>query len=180
MGIAESREGIVLYDYLHVILPPPIDLSPWIFGATYIGAILSILVALKAGFRQISLLLIGHGTVILLRSLTILWVPLDPPSGMIPLIDSFVVFCTPDSFVATRDLFFSGHCGSLFFYYLIAQPKWLKYSLLLMNIFIAIALSWQRVHYTIDIIVALVVAWLVAKMYITLFNKYYPKETPAT
>jgi len=175
MAIVEVREGIVLSDFVHDLLPPPQDFSTIIFAVTYFSAIISILLAIFEGLRKSSLLLFGYSTVILLRSFTLLVFPLDPPDGMIPLIDSFVVFCTPDSFVATRDLFFSGHMASLFIFYMIAKPKWLKKTLLVMNILMAVALSWQRVHYTVDIVVAVIVAYAVGKFYIYMFDKYYPK-----
>ena len=42
MLIAEQLEGTSLWDPVHAILPAPVDLSVWIFAATYSTIFLSI------------------------------------------------------------------------------------------------------------------------------------------
>ncbi len=171
MIFVEKRDGMVLWDPVHLLLEP-VDFSPWIFAATYTSFLLCIVVALSESIGRLTYAFFIYSAIMVLRSLAMLSFPLDPPIGIIPLIDPVVNFFNPEQFVATKDLFFSGHCASMFFLYLTARKTWLKWFMAFVNIFVIIALSWQRVHYTIDIIVGIMVAYGMVKLFDYIFEKY--------
>ncbi len=160
MAVIEEREGVVLNDFLHPLLPLPIDLSPWIFAATYSASVLIIVHVLRRGLYFATVVFLAYSFLFLLRSSCIFFVPLDPPPGMIALDDPFIRFFNPDNFVYTKDLFFSGHTASMVSFYLLANEKRLKTFLFFIALFVMAAISIQRVHYTIDILGGIMAAYL--------------------
>ncbi|MFT4759168.1 MAG: membrane-associated phospholipid phosphatase [Paraglaciecola sp.] len=160
---AELRDGILLSDPLHPFFPPPIDFSAGIFAATHSAIFISVFICIRESIGRFTFAATCYAVLTFLRSLSITLVPLDPPMDMILLVDPIFNFFQPDQFSATKDLFFSGHCSTLFMFYLVAEKKWFKWFLLFLNVFVAIAILWQRVHYTIDVIGGILVAWLVVK-----------------
>ena len=152
MAFVEPRERLLINDFLHPVLPPPRDLSHFIFLATYSATIVSIYFLLKRGLYIAGIVFFSYGFLLLCRSLAIVLIPLEPPVEMVLLKDPFVSFFSSENIVYTKDLFFSGHTASMFFFYFLTNRKWLKNLLFFMAIFVVIAVSIQRVHYTIDII----------------------------
>jgi membrane-associated phospholipid phosphatase len=63
----------------------------------------------------------------------------------------------------TKDLFFSGHTSTLFIVSLAEKRRGLRIIFILSTILIGLLLVWQRVHYTIDVIGALLVTFAVYK-----------------
>lgn len=151
MAEIEGRQGMVLSDFLHPLLPPPVDLSTWIFTATYTASVLTIIHILKRGLYFSTAVFMAYAVLFLMRCLCIYFIPLDPPPGMIALDDPFIRFFNPENFVYSKDLFFSGHTASMVSFYLIANNKRLKLFLLVTAVFVMTAISLQRIHYTIDI-----------------------------
>ena len=93
------------------------------------------------------------------RTLTIALIPLDPPAGLIPLIDPLSNFFYGDKFV-TKDLFFSGHTSTVFLLFLTIPGKSDKKLALLATFIVAILLLVQHVHYTLDVLGGFLFAWL--------------------
>ena len=96
------------------------------------------------------------------RMMSIYLFTLEAPEGIIPLVDPFlaeVAYGGNEAF--NKDLFFSGHASTLFLLFLLEKRVLLKRFFLMSTILIGLLLVWQRVHYTIDILGALIVAWLV-------------------
>lgn len=160
---AELRDGIVLSDPLHPLFPPPIDWSIGIFAATHSAIFMSIFICARESMERFTFAATAYAVLTFLRSISILLVPLNPPADMILLVDPIFNFFQPDQFSATKDLFFSGHCSTLFMFYLIAEKRWFKWFLLFLNVFVAITILWQRVHYTIDVVAGIFIAWTVVK-----------------
>ncbi|MDH3251922.1 MAG: sphingomyelin synthase family protein, partial [Ignavibacteria bacterium] len=79
--------------------------------------------------------------------------PLDPPEGMIILRDPVVEVFGPGA-VLTRDLFFSGHTGTLFILFLTARMTALRLLFGIATLTVAVLLLWQHVHYTVDVLAA--------------------------
>lgn len=93
------------------------------------------------------------------RTLTIALIPLDPPAGLIPLIDPLSNFFYGDKFV-TKDLFFSGHTSTVFLLYLTIPGRSDKKLALLATFVVAALLLVQHVHYTLDVLGGFLFAWL--------------------
>jgi hypothetical protein len=95
----------------------------------------------------------------LFRVLTITLVPLDPPAGLIPLIDPLSNFFYGDKFV-TKDLFFSGHTSSVFLLFLTIPGKIDKKLALIATLIVGLLLLVQHVHYTLDVLGGFLFAWI--------------------
>lgn len=95
----------------------------------------------------------------LFRILTITLVPLDPPVGLVGLVDPISNLFYGAKFV-TRDLFFSGHTSSVFLMYLCLSSRRDKRLALLATALVGSLLLVQHVHYTLDVLGALVFAWI--------------------
>jgi membrane-associated phospholipid phosphatase len=95
----------------------------------------------------------------LLRVLTIALVPLDPPVGLIGLVDPISNAFYGDKFV-TKDLFFSGHTSTVFLIYLCLPGRMDKKLALLVTLSVAFLLLVQHVHYTMDVLGGFLFAWI--------------------
>ena len=95
----------------------------------------------------------------LFRTLTITLIPLDPPAGLIPLVDPLSNFFYGDKFV-TKDLFFSGHTSTVFLLFLIIPGRSDKKLALLATFIVATLLLVQHVHYSLDVLGGFLFSWL--------------------
>jgi hypothetical protein len=91
------------------------------------------------------------------RMLTITLVPLDPPAGLIGLVDPIGNFFYGKSYI-TKDLFFSGHTSTVFLLYLCLPGRRDKMIALAVTVLVAFLLLVQHVHYTLDVLGAFVFA----------------------
>ncbi|HEY5408404.1 MAG TPA: phosphatase PAP2-related protein [Ginsengibacter sp.] len=149
----EARKGAVLNDWLLQKLPVR-NFSTYIFGILYP----SVAVGLLYLFTKPLLLLRVLETAAIVfttRLITMYIVKLDPPEGIIPLVDSVTTHLKCGGKLITKDLFFSGHITSLLILYLAIKNRWLKSFLLLALSAVILMLLWQHVHYTIDILGAI-------------------------
>jgi len=94
------------------------------------------------------------------RCLTITLVPLDPPDGLIGLVDPVSNFFYGSDKFVTKDLFFSGHTSSMFLLFLTVPGKTDKKLALVVTAVVAFLLLVQHVHYTLDVLGALVFCWI--------------------
>ncbi len=94
------------------------------------------------------------------RAITLYLVPLEPPTGIIPLEDVFLKNTFYNQDVLLKDLFFSGHTAAVFLLYFLIQKSWVKYVLLAGGICLGMLLMRQHVHYSIDIFIAPLFSWL--------------------
>jgi len=88
---------------------------------------------------------------------------LNPPAGLIPLIDPLSNPFYGKGFV-TKDLFFSGHTSTLFVMYLCFDQKIDKYFSLVTSTIVGILVLVQHVHYTIDVLAAPIFAFFALKI----------------
>ena len=150
MSIWETRKGTTLLDPLLNMLTP-IDLSLYIFCVVHTALFLTLILLLDnpkeilKAFQAFSLLL-------LLRTVSIYFIPLETPPGMIYLNDPFSSLFLNNVHVVTKDLFFSGHISTMCLFIYFTQKKFWKSYLMFTTPVLAGLLLWQHVHYTVDII----------------------------
>jgi hypothetical protein len=81
-------------------------------------------------------------------------VPLNPPEGLIPLIDPISNLAYGRAEYITKDLFFSGHTSSQFLIFLCLTNKGDKMIALFSAILVGSMVLIQHVHYSIDVLAA--------------------------
>jgi len=162
----EARQGIVLNDWLLKRIPS-MDFSVVIFILVWSTSLLILFRCIQkpAIFLMTLYFLI---IITLLRIITISIIPLDPPNGLIILTDPITSLSYGGSSVfITKDLFFSGHTANLFMFYLCLQKKRDKLFALSTSLLVGLLVLVQHVHYSIDVIGAIVFTYLLVK-----YSKY--------
>jgi membrane-associated phospholipid phosphatase len=101
------------------------------------------------------LFIYGYILVSLSRMLTINLFPLNPPVGLIPLIDPISNAFYGKTYI-TKDLFYSGHTSSIFLIFLCLRRRWDRLFTLIGTLLVGFLLLVQHVHYTIDVLGAFV------------------------
>jgi len=139
---------------------PAHDVSIPIFSITY-GAIIAYVVLNRKEPYFLSRMAFSYGLLLIMRTLTLVLLPLKEPETIVyledPFLNTFIYQGTIDS-----DLFFSGHTALvclLFF----QTRKW-RWFFGLLGVTLGILLMIQRVHYSIDILAALPFAYLTVKL----------------
>ena len=147
----EQREGAVLNDWVLDQLTPR-DVSIPIFAMLWSMAILF---AIRSVQNPVIFVTFLHGFWILtfIRMITISLFALNPPPGLIPLIDPISNSFYGKTFI-TKDLFFSGHTAAVCLFFFCFQRKFDKWIALLCTIAVGFLVLVQHVHYTVDVIVA--------------------------
>ena len=147
----QLRNGYTQNDLLLRAIPP-YDVSIPVFTILWLTMILSI-------FRSIqnpkTFLIFFYGFLILniTRLICIYIVPLNPPIGLIPMIDPISNFFYGKSYV-TKDLFYSGHTAAQVLIFLCLNKKSDKWIAFVAAVLIAVLVLIQHVHYTLDVICA--------------------------
>lgn len=152
----EVRPGVLFADPLLVVLPAR-DLTWEIFALIY-GGLAAGLLALARHPRQLAIGLQAYGLMVVTRMLLMTALPLDPPAGMILLRDPLVEVLGTGS-TMTKDLFFSGHTATMTMLTLAVPGTALKVALAVGAAGVALGVLWQHVHYTVDVLVAPLVAF---------------------
>lgn len=147
----------VILDYL-----PPTNWSWTIFTLIYSTAVLTIATNLHR--PQVFLVgLASYTGVTWLRMLSIYLLTLEPPKGIIPLIDPFLTLVVYPGGQAgfSKDLFFSGHVSSMAVFVFMEPRRWLKLLKVLATVAVGFLLMVQHVHYTLDVVAAPFFTYLV-------------------
>ena len=157
----ELRQGRVINDVVLDALKPR-DVSLFIFGALWSITLLFVVRSVRNP-RLFLTMVYGFGFLCLVRMATITLVPLEPPPGLVPLIDPISNSFYGKSFIK-RDLFFSGHTATLCLFFFCFQRKNDKLVSLLCTIAVGLLVLVQHVHYTIDVLAAPVFTFLCYKL----------------
>lgn len=172
-ALIEKRDGVVLNDWLLQIIPPQ-DFSVIIFIIIWSACLLVIIRSVQQPAIFISII-ISLVLIIILRMISIYLVALDPPDGLIKLIDPLTSLTYGGRGIfMTKDLFFSGHTSNLFMFYLCLQKRRDKLFVLLGCIIVAVLVLVQHVHYSIDVIAAFIITWFLVKGVKKLIIHYIP------
>jgi len=156
LHFVEQREGVVLNDPLLNAFNP-IDLTWLTFALIYLSLIIFVITT----FNKPDKLLVAfqaYGLMLIFRTIAMYLTPFEAPETILLLNDPFVQFFAKGD-ILTKDLFFSGHTGTLFLVSLLAENKTLKTIFLILTILVGFAVLLQHVHYSVDVFVAPFVAY---------------------
>jgi hypothetical protein len=152
----QKRKGVVLNDWLLARIPA-YNVSVLIFGLIVAMALLILIRAVK----DPSIYITYCWTLIfvyLVRFVTLSLVALDPPAGLVPLIDPISSYFSGNT-VITKDLFFSGHTATMVQIFLCLNKRTDKIIALIAAVAVACLLLIQHIHYTIDVLAAPIVVY---------------------
>lgn len=165
----EKRNGVVLNDQI-LNLFNPVDLTWWTFALIYISLMLFLINIIKYP-DKLMIALQAYGLMVAFRVIAMYLTPFAAPEKLILLNDPFVqLFGKGD--ILTKDLFFSGHTGTLFLLFLMTENKKLKIIFLSSTILVGLAVLLQHVHYSIDVFIAPFVAYASYRIIKNLHLKY--------
>ncbi|HEX6334515.1 MAG TPA: phosphatase PAP2-related protein [Flavisolibacter sp.] len=147
----EMIDGRALSDPLLDVLSP-VDVSIPIFGILWTMAGFFIYRCFRDPLLFITFLY-GFVFLYVCRFVTIILFPLDPPDGLIPLVDPISNLFYGKTYI-TKDLFFSGHTASQFLFFFCFRSKTDKALAFVAALAVGFLVLVQHVHYTIDVIAA--------------------------
>lgn len=149
--IQQRPGGIELNDWVLNVLPA-YNVSPYVFGILWsLGAL--------AMYRSISRPIIYtryiwvYSFMLISRMITITLIPLAPPAHLVELVDPLTGIFYGHSLI-TKDLFYSGHIGTLTCIILCLEKKSDKWIAIAGACIVAVLLLIQHVHYTVDVLAA--------------------------
>lgn len=149
----QARPGTLLPDPLLAHLPAR-DVSGDAFAVIYLGIGLGIVTLLPRPLRLLRALW-AFWLLHVFRCLTLLLVPLEPPTGLVilhdPLVERFF-YAAPSPI--TKDLLFSGHTATLLLLALVAPAGWRRWVLGAATVLIGSLVLVQHAHYTYDVLAA--------------------------
>jgi PAP2 superfamily C-terminal len=157
----EKRNGLVLHDWVLAQIPPH-NVSVAIFVVIWGMGLLIIYRALYKPQIYISYVW-ALIVVCIARMVTISFVALNPPIGLIPLADPLTGIFYGQAII-TKDLFFSGHIATLTLMYLCLEKKGDKILGFISIIIVAVLLLVQHIHYTIDILASPIITYACYKL----------------
>ncbi len=156
----EKREGMVLQDFVLERFPA-IDVSI----PTFIIIWSVVLLVFYRIYQNPSIfLVVAYGFILMCiaRVLTISLLPLNPPPGLITLKDPIanIAYGGKGIFI-TKDLFYSGHTGNMFLFFLCLQAKWDKIIALSASFMVGFLVLIQHIHYSVDVIAAFIFTYFI-------------------
>jgi len=172
------RPGVQLNDLVLNFFPPK-DWSIEIFILLYSITVISVLINIKKP-NTILLMFQMYAVVNFMRMASLYLFTLEAPNGTIPLSDPFLAIFAYGKEVYVKDLFFSGHISTMCILVLVEQRKIMRVVISILTVLLAILLAWQRVHYTLDMIAAPLVSWLVFRFFVWFDDglKIFPIKYP--
>jgi len=147
----EGRAGRQLSDPLLPYLGPA-DVSLPVFACIWGIALMGVYRAIRnPGFTL--LFIWSFAVLTAVRMATIYMTRLDPPDGLIPLVDPLANRFYGDTFI-TKDLFFSGHTATLFLFLYCFPKRYERLLALAGGLVVGFLVLVQHVHYTVDVVAA--------------------------
>lgn len=153
----EQRKGTVLNDVVLANLPA-YDVSALIFTVIWGMALLMLVRGIQKPAIFIKYVWV-YAFICIVRMITISFIPLAPPVHLMQLTDPLTGVFYGHANV-TRDLFFSGHTATLFLIFLCLEKRIEKMIALIAVAVVMVLLLIQHVHYTIDVLAAPIIVYL--------------------
>ncbi|GAB3956029.1 hypothetical protein GCM10028805_44610 [Spirosoma harenae] len=149
----EQHSGPVLNDWVLARIPP-VDVSLLIFLVIWATALL-LIVRFRRSPTIFMMFMYGYVIVSLSRMLSINLLPLNPPVGLIAMVDPITNAFYGKVYI-TKDLFYSGHTSTMFLMFLCLRRRWDRLIAFIGTLIVGALLLVQHVHYTIDVLGAFV------------------------
>ena len=169
LNFIEQREGVVLSDPI-LKAYNPIDLTWLTFTLIYLSLFLFIITTINKPDRLLKAFQV-YGLMVIFRTIAMYLTPFEAPETSLLLDDPFVQLFGQGE-ILTKDLFFSGHTGTLFLLFLLAENRPMKYIFLLFTLTVGTAVLLQHVHYSVDVFVAPFIAFGAYRIINNLHNKF--------
>ncbi|MFN9949907.1 MAG: phosphatase PAP2-related protein [Bacteroidota bacterium] len=159
----EIRRGYQITDPLLDVLPAH-DFSPITFTIIWLVSLWFMIRMIQQ--PSIALLgIVAIDLIFLTRMVTIVLLPLEPPPGLLELKDPISnYFYGEEHAFITRDLFFSGHTSTQIMIGLVLPGKREKFMAFFGAAVVGILVLVQHIHYTIDVVGALIFTWILYKL----------------
>jgi membrane-associated phospholipid phosphatase len=156
----EKREGMVLQDFVLDAIPA-MDVSIPTFAIIW-SVVLLVFYRIYQNPRLFLVVAYGFILMCVLRVLTISLLPLHPPTGLIVLKDPIAnIAYGGNGIFITKDLFYSGHTGNMFLFFLCLEHKWDKIIALTASFLVGILVMVQHIHYSIDVLAAFLFTYFI-------------------
>ena len=168
LNFIEQREGVVLSDPI-LKAYNPVDLTWLTFTLIYLSLFLFIITTINKPDRLLKAFQ-AYGLMVIFRTIAMYLTPFEAPETSLLLDDPFVQLFGQGE-ILTKDLFFSGHTGTLFLLFLLAENRTMKYIFLLFTLTVGTAVLLQHVHYSVDVFVAPFIAFGAYRIINNLHNK---------
>ena len=173
----EQHTGPVLNDWLLTQLPP-YDVSLIIFLIIWAAGLL-ILIRSRRSPTIFMMFIYSYIIITLSRMLSINLFPLNPPVGLIPMVDPLTNAFYGKVYI-TKDLFYSGHTSTIFLIFLCLRNRWDRLVTFIGTLIVGGLLLVQHVHYTIDVLGAFVFTyplyWIGKKIALSGWNTVEKQE----
>lgn len=166
----ENRQGHQFYDPILNFIKPR-DLSDFIFFVTYTAALIGLIYSIYSPYKFLHFIQM-YGSLTILRIITLFFIPIDPPTEIIPLQDKFLNHNFYAGSEYLKNLFFSGHAATLFLFYFFVTNQFLKYTFLVAAVAVSVGILVQHANYSYDVVAAPIFAYIAYRL-ITKFSKHY-------
>jgi hypothetical protein len=158
-SVIGPKQGMYLNDPI-LALVTPVDFTWAIFLLIYSALFIVLFSSIKRPFTLL-LALKCYLSITVLRVISMYLVTLEPPSGMIVLIDPFIDKIAYGGAPFTKDLFFSGHVSTVMLLGLVEERPVVKKLIFSITAILAVLILIQRVHYTLDVVGAVLITYAV-------------------
>jgi len=169
LNFIEQREGVVLSDPI-LMAYNPVDLTWLTFTLIYLSLFFFIVTMVNKPDKLL-IALQAYSLMVIFRTIAMYLTPFEAPETSLLLDDPFVQLFGQGE-ILTKDLFFSGHTGTLFLLFLLAENRTMKYIFLLFTLTVGTAVLLQHVHYSVDVFVAPFIAFGAYRIINNLHNKF--------
>ena len=157
----EERNGYFMSDFFLKWIPAR-NVSIAVFFLIW-SCCLILIIRIYRDPMMLLVMLWAYNGVTLVRMACIGLFSLNPPAGLIPLMDPITNQFYGQRYI-THDLFFSGHTTTVFLIFLCLKNKYDRIYALIASILLGFLLLVQHVHYTIDVLGAPVFTYVVYRL----------------
>lgn len=160
----QAKPGLRLHDPVLAVWGP--GNVTWATFAVLYGTLLLVIASIARKPMTMLQGLWAYVLILLMRMACMALFTLEPPPGIIPLVDPFTQVFYPAADPFLKDLFFSGHTATLALMALLAPKGWIRWAAMGATACIGLLVMVQHVHWTVDVLAAIPaarLAWWVAQ-----------------